>query len=75
MNCQKCKVNKEFCDFFKVKNYTCLECKDKCKNKTDKPKKVPRLTQEQIYKFLKEKYNINESLDDIKKKVMEKSDE
>ena len=72
MICNQCEEMKDICGFYKNKCFTCLKCKEEIKNKKKEQegeKKGGRLTQEQIYHFLRDRYNVKETLKDIKKEI------
>lgn len=70
MNCNHCSENKEIHDFFKNTCLTCLRCKEEIKKKKEqKTGGKKRFTQDDIYHFLRDRYDIKESLKDIKKEM------
>lgn len=72
MKCSKCNSEKPITDFYNCVKFKCLECKKE--NKTTKPRK-PAIKNSDIYEYLKDKYNIQESLKDIQSKIKGISDE
>ncbi len=65
--CVKCKKNKNINDFKEEKIYkTC----DECRTKNGEKEKKHHLTVKKLYDYMKDKYNVNETLKDVTEKLL-----